>query len=598
MACSKYTLTNTGTTVVNFSYRRCEDSMWDYQVELLPNQLKNIWVINGTYTVAPSFKNIISFVDNGPFPPISATNTPTPTPSLTPSNTPTSTAAVTPTPTPSVTATNTPTVTPTGTAEVTPTPTGTAGVTPTPSVTATNTPTPTEPVRYNQPDICHDQTNEQNACDCLSTANLFTDGVDMASSSFAFSDATGPNTGNPEGYYVQGGILYLVATGCGPGCGAGSAITVVGPCGVTPTPTPTNTETPTNTPTPTVTPTSPLQSFSVFSGTTSNEACENGTSLTIYASDPLFDQNSEFYNDPTGVVTTDMTGFFSDGTSVVQLDSNGVLVGSFISCSGLVTPTPTPTETSTPTPTPTQTQTPTQTFAWYTYSLGTGTTANEACAAFVSSPQTIYGTVEGGVGPNIGEFLYETEGRPLTNAVPNGFYSNGTAWFQVTGGLGEVTSSTPNGCNNLPTPTPTPTNTSTVTNTPTVTPSPTTTLTSTPTQTPTPSVTPEVYNLILTNSATTNASIAFFFDSVSDPIPLTNATQSLPVTSGQTLSADFGPTSTGVNIGVTGSGTINFEIIINGITQQTSSATETVTIGVNSDVPLSASDVLEFTITN
>jgi hypothetical protein len=293
-----------------------------------------------------------------------------------------------------------------------------------------------------------------------------------------------------------------------------------------------------------------------------------------------------------------MTGFFSDGTSVVQLDSNGVLVGSFISCSGLVTPTPTPTETSTPTPTPTQTQTPTQTFAWYTYSLGTGTTANEACAAFVSSPQTIYGTVEGGVGPNIGEFLYETEGRPLTNAVPNGFYSNGTAWFQVTGGLGEVTSSTPNGCNNLPTPTPTPTNTSTVTNTPTVTPSPTTTLTSTPTQTPTPSVTPEVYNLILTNSATTNASIAFFFDSVSDPIPLTNATQSLPVTSGQTLSADFGPTSTGVNIGVTGSGTINFEIIINGITQQTSSATLPVTIGVNSDVPLSASDVLEFTITN
>jgi hypothetical protein len=572
--------------------------MWDYQVELLPNQLKNIWVINGTYTVAPSFKNIISFVDNGPFPPISATNTPTPTPSLTPSNTPTSTAAVTPTPTPSVTATNTPTVTPTGTAEVTPTPTGTAGVTPTPSVTATNTPTPTEPVRYNQPDICHDQTNEQNACDCLSTANLFTDGVDMASSSFAFSDATGPNTGNPEGYYVQGGILYLVATGCGPGCGAGSAITVVGPCGVTPTPTPTNTETPTNTPTPTVTPTSPLQSFSVFSGTTSNEACENGTSLTIYASDPLFDQNSEFYNDPTGVVTTDMTGFFSDGTSVVQLDSNGVLVGSFISCSGLVTPTPTPTETSTPTPTPTQTQTPTQTFAWYTYSLGTGTTANEACAAFVSSPQTIYGTVEGGVGPNIGEFLYETEGRPLTNAVPNGFYSNGTAWFQVTGGLGEVTSSTPNGCNNLPTPTPTPTNTSTVTNTPTVTPSPTTTLTSTPTQTPTPSVTPEVYNLILTNSATTNASIAFFFDSVSDPIPLTNATQSLPVTSGQTLSADFGPTSTGVNIGVTGSGSINFEIIINGITQQTSSAILPVTIGINSDAPLSASDVLEFTITN
>jgi len=91
MACSKYTLTNTGSTIVNFSYRRCDDSMWDYQVELLPNQTKNIWVINGTYTVAPSFKNTIYFVDNGPFPPISATNTPTPSPTVTPTNTATPT---------------------------------------------------------------------------------------------------------------------------------------------------------------------------------------------------------------------------------------------------------------------------------------------------------------------------------------------------------------------------------------------------------------------------------------------------------------------------------------------------------------------------
>jgi len=47
--------------------------MWDYQVELLPNQTKNIWVIEGTYTIAPSFKNIVSLVDEGVFPPISAT---------------------------------------------------------------------------------------------------------------------------------------------------------------------------------------------------------------------------------------------------------------------------------------------------------------------------------------------------------------------------------------------------------------------------------------------------------------------------------------------------------------------------------------------
>ena len=141
-----------------------------------------------------------------------------------------------------------------------------------------------------------------------------------------------------------------------------------------------------------------------------------------------------------------MTGFYSDGTSVVEIDSDGSLISSFTLCSILVTPTPTPTETETPTPTPTMTQTPTQTFAWYTYSLGTGSTANDACIAFSSSPQTIYGTIEGGVGPNVGEFLYQTEGRPLTDVVPDGFYSNGVATFEVTGGVGQVTSSDPNGC--------------------------------------------------------------------------------------------------------------------------------------------------------
>ena len=336
MACSKYTLTNTGSTIVNFSYRRCDDSMWDYQVELSPNQTKNIWVIDGTYTVAPAFKSVLSLTNDGPFPPIAATNTPTPSNSPTPS----------------------PTVTPTNTATNTPTP----------SVTATNTPTQTQ---------------------------------------------TSTQTSTP-----------------------------------TNTPSQTPSQTPTDTPsvTPTPTPTSPLQSFSVYSGITSNAACGAGVSVTIYAFNSLFDANTQFYNDPTGVVTTNMTGFYSDGTSVTQLASNGSQVGSFTLCSSLVTPTPTASSTSTPTPTPTLTQTPTSTFAWYTYSLGTGATANDACLAFSASPQTIYGSIAGGVGPNVGEFLYETTGRPLTDVVPNGFYSNGTAWYQVTGGLGQITSSDPNGC--------------------------------------------------------------------------------------------------------------------------------------------------------
>jgi hypothetical protein len=436
MACSKYTLTNTGSTTVNFSYRRCDDSLWEYQVELTPNQTKNIWVINGTYTIAPLYQSMISLVNQGAFPPINSTATPTATPTSTP------TPSVTQTQTPTNTSTTTLTATPTAT----PTNTQTGTNTPTPSVTATITPSPTEPARFIQADICHDEADDQGACDCLGTANVWTNAVNLASSTVMFSNPNGPNTGNPEGWYVQGGILYNVASDCGPGCTTGATITSYGPCGVTPTPTATNTQTPTNTPTVTPTPTSPLQSFSVFSGTTSNGACESGVSVTIYAFDPLFDQNTQFYTTSTGQVLSDMSGFFSDGTSVTQLASNGSQVGIFTLCDALVTPTPTITQTSTSTPTPTVTQTPTQTFAWYTYSLGTGSTANAACLAFSASPQTIYGSIAGGVGPNVGEYLYETAGRPLTDVVPNGYYSNGTAWYQVTGGAGQITSSDPNGC--------------------------------------------------------------------------------------------------------------------------------------------------------
>jgi hypothetical protein len=463
MACSKYTLTNTGSTTVNFSYQRCDDALWDYQVELTPNQRKNIWVINGTYTVAPSFKNVISLVNQGVFPPVAITPTPTQTPSATPTNTPTPSVTATNTPTPTNTETGTPTPTPTNTqtetptntptpsstTTLTPTPSSTTTLTPTPSVTATNTPTPTNVVRYQFSSVCKSEVDPLEACGCVDTSTLFGNNPLFASSTLFWSSSEG-NTGNPVGFYNVDSITYHLSDCDGPtGCLSGATVigtTVCPSPTATPTSTPTVTPTSTLTATPTPTPTSPLQSFSVFSGTTSNGACENGTSVTIYAFDPLFDQNTQFYNDATGVVTIDMSGFYSDGTSVTELDSNGSQVGSFELCSALVTPTPTPTETETPTPTPTVTQTPTQTFAWYTYSLGTGGTANDACIAFSASPQTIYGSVAGGVGPNVGEYLYETAGRPLTDVVPNGYYSNGTAWFQVTGGAGQITSSDPNGC--------------------------------------------------------------------------------------------------------------------------------------------------------
>lgn len=343
MACSKYALTNTGSTIVNFSYRRCDDSMWDYQVELSPNQTKNIWVIDGTYTVAPAFKSVLSLTNDGPFPPIAATNTPTPSNSPTPSPTvtPTNTASNTPTPSVTATGTGTPTPTPTNTPSDTPAETPTNTPSNTPSETPTNTPSNT--------------------------------------------------------------------------------------------PSETPSETPTNTPT--VTPTNLYFSFAITSGATSNEACEVGISGTIWGNNSLFDSCTNFYVDDLGTSGIE-SGYYSYSIYVVELDGTGAEIGGYSLCSGQ--PTPTPTVTQTPSPTPT--------FGFYTYSLGTGSTANDACLAFSASPQTIYGSVAGGVGPNVGEFLYQTAGNPPSNSVSDGYYSNGTAIYEVTGGVGQITASDPNGC--------------------------------------------------------------------------------------------------------------------------------------------------------
>jgi len=370
MACSKYTLTNTGSTVVNFNYRRCDDSMWEYQIELQQNQTKNIWLINGTYSIAPSFVNSVVLVNNGVYPPVYPTPTPTGTPNSTPTPTPTNTqtgtAAVTPTPT----------NTQTGTASVTPTPTNTQ--TPTNTETPTNTPTQTQ----------------------TGTASV--------------------------------------------------------------TPTPTNTKTPTETPTSTPTPTIDRVAFVVYSGVTQQESCgQYNPTIIIYGNNPQFDFCTQFWNVITGNATISMSGYYQNNLYVIQLDSSGIPIGFGGLCQTL-TPTPTntstptntptvtttgtqtPTPTNTKTPTPTVTTTPTATFGYYTYSLGTGATQLDSCVDYGSAPNTIYGTVAGGVGPNAGEFLYFN--TALTIPVANGYYSNGTAVFLVSGGLGEITGVNPNGC--------------------------------------------------------------------------------------------------------------------------------------------------------
>lgn len=380
MACSKYTLTNTGSTIVNFNYRRCDDSMWEYQVELYPNQTKNIWLINNTYSIAQLYQSSVVLVNNGVFPPVYPSPTPTMTPSVTPTNTPTPSVTATNTGTPTQTPTNTETPTPTNTETPTNTPTTTTTLTASPTETETPTPTPTN---------------------------------------------------------TQTGTAAV-------------------------TPTPTNTETPTNTPsntptaspgsTPTPTPTIARVPFSVFFGNTQDDACgEYNSSTTIYGNNPQFDLSTEFWNVPSGDATVDMSGFYKNGGYVVELDTFGITVGLGALCQTLTptptvteTPTNTPTVTTTETPTPTVTTTPTATFGYYTYSLGTGSTALDACNDFISAPNQIYGTVAGGPGPNAGEFLYFD--TALTIPVIDGYYSNGTAAFLVSGGLGEVTGVDPDAC--------------------------------------------------------------------------------------------------------------------------------------------------------
>ena len=97
----KYSLTNTGSTLLYFSYVRSSDQMVFDQVCLNPGETKNIWFIDNTFKTANQLSDFV-IVDYGPFP---TTPTPTvsPTPTATPTETPTATPTGTPTPTPTPT---------------------------------------------------------------------------------------------------------------------------------------------------------------------------------------------------------------------------------------------------------------------------------------------------------------------------------------------------------------------------------------------------------------------------------------------------------------------------------------------------------------
>ena len=219
----------------------------------------------------------------------------------------------------------------------------------------------------------------------------------------------------------------------------------------TPTPSVTTTETPTNTPTPTQTPTNTqTQTPSETPTNTPTPSPTTTPGLTPTQTPTETPTQTQTPTEtPTQTPTTTETPTETPTNTPTETPTN--------------TPTETPTQTQTPTETPTQTPTPS--ISYWLYSLGyDATLANTACVNFTLSPINVYGSPSEGPGPNIGETLYSDSA--LTTTVPDGYYSNGIAWYQVTGGAGLITSQDPNGCSVSPTPT----NTSTPTQTPTPTP--------------------------------------------------------------------------------------------------------------------------------
>jgi len=142
------------------------------------------------------------------------------------------------------------------------------------------------------------------------------------------------------------------------------------------------------------------------------------------------------------------------------------------------------------------------------------------------------------------------------------------------------------------TPTPTPTETEIVPETPTPTP----TETVTPTPTPTTSSLP--INVTFINNSTI-ASIDSFYD-IDGIIPLTNLSGSLPVTSGQTLTGYHSlVTGNQPTVAVTGTGSIVYDVNLNGSTLINTNSTLNVSIVVTSgSVPLQVSDILIVTISD
>jgi hypothetical protein len=482
---------------------------------------------------------------------------PTPTPTVTSTTTPTTTPTNTPT------KTTTPTNTPTQTTTPTNTPTNTSTVTNTPTNTPTQT--PTEIARYIFSNICHSESDVTGACDCLGTATVWTNNPVFSASTLIWSDASGPNTGNPEGWYSISGFSYVASTECGPGCTSGATLTLVGPCSVTPTPTPTNTSTPTVTPTNTSTPTQTPTNTGTPTNTPTPTPTTTNTSTPTPTPTPTTTPgiNVSFINNTTGNITIN---YLIDNTGVINLENQ---IGS-LPVSGAS--------------------------ATYGYQTGTGGYPSAELSGFVGQTFNYTVNLNGTIIYNTVETFFDTTTFiGLNSPSSDSLTSTDIVILTISDGVTPTPTAT-----NTQTPTNTPTQTATVT--PTVTPGLTPTATNTSTPTPTPTRTPAI-NVTFINNTTGGTNNIISFQDINGIVSLDNQIGTFPVLSNNRLSGY--QTGTGNNPSVSiereFSG-FNFVVRVNGNTTRSGNVGGGSPFPTNVDLtsggPLLSSDRLTFTISD
>jgi hypothetical protein len=197
----------------------------------------------------------------------------------------------------------------------------------------------------------------------------------------------------------------------------------------TPSPTPTNTETPTTTPTNTETPTT--------TPTTTPTPNASQTPTATQTQTPTNTETPTQTSTQTPTETPTQTQTPTNTETPTQTPTETTTQTPTVTPTNTETPTQTPTQTTTNTPTPTTTPT----VGYYVYSFGYD--ASSTVTACSATPSNYY--LSPSLNPlDIGDYIYTD--TSLTTPAPNGYYSDGTGWYLVSGGSGQITGNDPNGC--------------------------------------------------------------------------------------------------------------------------------------------------------